>query len=59
MYLRICIANVFSLQAFLAINQIEFNLLPVFQSFESFTSNGSEVNEYIVSGVALDKAISF
>jgi len=59
MYLCVCVANVFSLQAFLAINQIEFNLLPVFQGFESFTSNGPEVNEYIVSGVTLDKAISF
>jgi hypothetical protein len=46
------------LRAFLAIRDVEFNLLTIGQSFEAIALNRAEVNEYIGAIFTLDKTKS-
>lgn len=52
-------ANFFSLEAFLAFDNGEFNFLTVAQRTVTVALNGAEVYEYIFTGLTLNKTKTF
>jgi len=59
MWARLCSGDVFSLIAFRALLDLEFDHLAFVQCLVSVHLNGGEVNEHVFARLALDETIAF
>jgi len=59
MWKHLCCGDVFSLVAFRALFDLEFDCLAFVQGLIAFHLNGGEVNEHVFARLALDESIAF
>jgi len=51
--------NVLRLEAFLTLDNIEFNTLPFVEGFETIRHDSIEVHKNVTTSITLDKAVAF